>query len=195
MATERLIIEINEKGARVVKRNIGGIGQASRGAEGSVQLLRRALGLLGGALVVQQIGRIADSFTNLQNRLRIVTDGQAELNAVTKELIGVSNRTRSSLETNAELFNRLSLSTKELGLSQRDVLNLTESLNQAVILSGASATEAQAGLIQLSQGLASGALRGDELRSVLEQLPVVSDVIAKQLGITRGELQRTWSRR
>ncbi len=56
-------------------------------------------------------------------------------------------------------------------------------------ISGASAQEASAGLIQLSQGLASGTLRGDELRSVLEQLPKVADVIAQSLGITRGELR------
>lgn len=190
MAKESLIIEISEKGALVVKRNLAGIGKGAKEGQSGVNLLTKALAALGGALIIKQLVGIADAFTLIQNRLRLVTKGTAQLNVVTKELLGISNRTRSSLETNADLFNRLSLSTTELGVSQKDLLNITESLNQAVALSGASTAEASAGLTQLSQGLASGALRGDELRSVLEQLPAVADVIAKQLGITRGELRK-----
>lgn len=189
MATENLVIVVNERGARVVKGKLEDIGKGAKRAEGGVTLLRRALGVLAGAAVIRSLVRTADAFTNIQNRLRLVTESTSQLNAVQNELLAISNRTRSAFETNADLFNRLALSTRELGLTQRDVLELTESLNQAVIISGASSAEASAGLIQLSQGLASGALRGDELRSVLEQLPAVADVIAKQLGVTRGELR------
>lgn len=77
-----------------------------------------------------------------------------------------------------------------MGLSQQELIGFTKSLNQAIALSGASATEAQAGMIQLAQGMASGVLRGDELNSVLEQLPTVADVIASHLGVTRGELRQ-----
>jgi tape measure domain-containing protein len=121
--------------------------------------------------------------------LKLVTEGTFELKAVQEELFAISQSTRTSFEANATLFNRLALSAKDLGVSLDDVLSVTKSLNQAVILSGAATTEASAGLIQLSQGVASNRLSGDELRSVLEQLPVVADVIAKQLGVTRGELK------
>lgn len=190
MPTERIQIVVEERGTRVVQRRLRAVGSESRRAATGVQRLQGVLSLLGGTLVVRTLLRTADAFTQIQNRLRLVTRGTGELNAVTEELLQISNRTRSAFATNGELFNRLSLATRELGLSQRDVLEITESLNQAVIISGASAQEASAGLIQLSQGLASGALRGDELRSVLEQLPAVADVIAKQLGVTRGELRR-----
>ncbi len=142
------------------------------------------------AATVSQVIAMADSYTNLQNRLRLVTSDAQNLAAVTQELFNVSNQTRSSYESTAELFARVSLATKDLGISQQATLDFTKSLNQAVILSGASAQEAQAGIIQLSQGLASGTLRGDELRSVLEQLPAVADVIAKGMGVTRGELRK-----
>jgi tape measure domain-containing protein len=151
--------------------------------------MRRALTGLGAGLVGREFIRLSDSFTNVQNRLKLVTDGTAELTAVQEELFRVSQETRTSFEANATLFNRLALSSKDLGISLDDVVQITQSLNQAVILSGAATTEASAGLIQLSQGLASNRLSGDELRSVLEQLPVVADVIAKQLGVTRGELK------
>lgn len=189
MATERLTLIVNERGARTVSRSINDIENTATNASRGVELLRNALGALVAGGIVAQIGRYATQFTQLQNRIRVVTSSSAELNAVTDELFQISQRTRSSLESNADLFSRLSQATRELGVSQNDLLGFTESLNQAIIISGASSVEAQAGIIQLSQGLASGALRGDELRSVLEQLPAVADVIANSLGVTRGQLR------
>ncbi len=189
MATERIDIIVSERGTRVVKRNIADIGSGAKTAQGGVQLLTRALGALGVAFGVRELVQMVDNFTNLQNRLRTVTDGTAELAVATDKLFAVANRTRSSFEGTVEVFSRTALAVKDLGISQQETINFTESLNQAVLLSGASAQEANNAMIQLSQGLASGTLRGDELRSVLEQLPVVADVIAEGLGVTRGQLR------
>ncbi len=175
-----------QRGAKQVEGSLNRVGNA---ADRTRQLIARAFAFAGITVGIRQLVGLADTFTNVQNRIRTVTDGTAQLGAVTDELFAISNRTRSSFEATAEVFTRTALATRELGISQQQTLQFTESLNQAVILSGASAQEANAGLIQLSQGLGSGALRGDELRSVLEQLPVVADVIAKSLGVTRGELR------
>ncbi len=190
MATERIEIIVSERGTRTVRRNIEDIGSGATRAEGAVSLLNRALGLIGGALAVRELARLADVYTNLQNRLKLVTTDTQNLARVTDELFAISNRTRSSYEATATMYSRVALAAKDLGISQQELLNFTESLNQAVIMSGASAVEAENAMIQLSQGLASGALRGDELRSVMEQLPYVADVIANQLGVTRGELRK-----
>lgn len=175
-----------QKGSRKVKAELKGI-------ENKADSMRKTLGrafqfamVAGGILVLKNL---ADTYTNLQNRIRTVTDSYEEQVAVTERLFEISNATRSSYEATTEVYARTALAVKEMGRSQEETLQFTKSLNQAVILSGASAMEAQAGMIQLSQGLASGALRGDELRSVLEQLPAVADVIAKGLGVTRGELR------
>jgi tape measure domain-containing protein len=189
MTTERIDIVVSEKGARVVRRNIENIGKGADVAGNALRKLQGLLRVVAGGAALTALVRLVDTFTNLQNRLRLVTTGVGGLNVVTEKLFGIANRTRSSFEGTAEVFARTALALKDLGTSQQETLNFTESLNQAIILSGASAQESQAGLIQLSQGLASGALRGDELRSVLEQLPAVADVIAKGLGITRGELR------
>lgn len=151
--------------------------------------LRNVFAVVGIAATIRQLTSLADAYTTIQNRLRTVVPNQAQLGTVTEQLFEVSNRTRSSFAATAEVYARVGLAARDLGVSQRELIQFTESLNQAVILSGASAVEAQAGLIQLSQGLASGALRGDELRSVLEQLPTVADVIAQSLGVTRGQLR------
>lgn len=151
--------------------------------------LTRAFTATAVLILARQLQQLLDTFANYQNRLRLVTSSTADLSRVTAELFAIANRTRSTFQGTAELFNRLALASRELGRTQGELLQFTESLNQAIILSGASAQEAQAGLIQLSQGLASGTLRGDELRSVLEQLPAVADVIAKGMGVTRGQLR------
>lgn len=187
--TEVINIVVREDGSRVVKRNLEEVGGAADKASSVVGKFKAVLAGIAGGVVVNQLRELADAYTNIQNRLRLTTTDQANLNAVFNELQAISGRTRSSLEANVDLYSRVSQSAKDLGLSQQQILNLTESLNQAIKISGATAQESEAGLRQLSQGLASGALRGDELVSVLENLPAVADVIAKSLGVTRGELR------
>ena len=200
MATERLTIVIDEKGARVVSRKIKAVGKAAKKAGTDTDFLKKALKFTGiqasveGVLnAVLKVGAALVDFTNtaqnLTNRLRVVTKSTAELNERQQQLFEISQRTRQSLEATTELFVRTSIATKELGLSTQELLEFTESLSQAVTLSGASSQESAAALTQLSQGLASGTLRGDELRSVLEQLPTVADIIAKELNVTRGQLR------
>lgn len=179
--------DINDRGVRKLNDELD---KTAMKASSVGQLLRTAFAGVSAALVAREFIQLSDAVTNTQNRLRLVTSSSAELADVQQRLFDISNATRSSFTSTAEVFNRVALSAKELGVSNERLLDFTQSLNQAVVLSGASASEASAGLIQLSQGLASGALRGDELRSVLEQLPAVADVIAKSLGVTRGELRQ-----
>src|SRR5690606_13151453 len=128
----------------------------------------RAFKTLVGFLSVREFARLNDTYTNMVNRLRLVTDGTANLNRVTAELFDVANETRTTFEATATLYARVALSTKQLGYSQRDLIDFVKGVNQAVTLSGVTAQEAQAAMIQFSQGLAKGRLDGDELRSVLE---------------------------
>ncbi|NJR43920.1 tape measure protein [bacterium] len=76
-----------------------------------------------------------------------------------------------------------------LGASQADALKVTEAITQTFKISGASASSSAAAITQLAQGLGSGALRGDELNSVLEQSPRLARALAEGMGITTGELR------
>lgn len=186
---KRTLDDISRSG-KTAQRGQRELEQQFKKTDNAGRLLKNTVSALGVSFGIRQLQQVVDTYTNIQNRLKLVTDGTAQLIGVTEELFEISNSTRQSFESTAEVYARTALATKELGLSQRETLDFTKSLNQAVVLSGASATESAAGLIQLSQGLASGTLRGDELRSVLEQLPAVADVIAKGLGVTRGELRK-----
>lgn len=158
-------------------------------AERLKRLLARVFAFEAIRRTVSLLGRMADAYTNIQNRLKLVTKGTAQLAAVTQQLFKISDDTRTSFESTAEVYARTALSLKSLGISQQRTLAFTKSLNQAIVLSGASAQEASNAMIQLAQGMSSNRLSGEELRSVLEQLPQVADVISKSLGVTRGELR------
>lgn len=206
MADAEIVVGIRgqTEGGKTVKRTLDDISSSGKKAQQGTKELEnqmKSLDSVGRSLSnvlkgvvaafgLRELQQTADAYTNVQNRLKLVTGNASELLGVTKELFAISNETRNSFTATAEVYARTALATKDLGLSQRDTLAFTRSLNQAVILSGASAAESTNALIQLSQGLASGALRGDELRSVLEQLPAVADVIAQSLGVTRGELRK-----
>jgi tape measure domain-containing protein len=190
MATEHLTVVLRAEGARAVAAGVDRITDSARVATRALRLMQNSLFVIGGAGMILGLGRTLDALTNMQNRLRLVTTSTRQLGEVTQELFDISNRTRSSFEATATIYSRTALSLQHLGVTQQEVLRFTESLNQAVILSGVSAQEAHAGIIQLSQGMASNRLSGDELRSVLEQLPYVADVISTHLGVTRGELKK-----
>ena len=189
---EILLIEIREDGARVVKRNISDVGAAGDKATGQMDKLKTAIAGVISAKILRDTIMLADSYTNMLNRLRVVTTGTWELHAAMDAVMQMSRETRTSLEGNVEMYNRIAINTKQMGLGMKDVVRFAKQLNHAIILSGVTAREAHWGMIQFSQGLAAGALRGDELRAVMEQLPVVTQTLTKYLGIGRGEL-RKWA--
>ena len=190
MADQVIRIVVQTTGVRTSTDGLRGMGSQAKATATAVQLLKRGLALLGVGSLARAFVELSDTFIGLQNRVRTVTDNFAQTKAVMTELFGVARQTRSDFGATAETFARLSASSKVLGFSQAELLKVTKSINQAIILSGATAREAKTGLIQLSQGFARGVLRGDELRSVLEQMPVVADVIAKKFGVTRFAIAR-----
>lgn len=190
-------------GLRGVSDELGRVGSTTDKAAGSTEkldrgftginrtasLLRTTFVALGVSLGVSQIVQAADTYTLLNSRLQLVTDSTAELTSVQGQLFAIAQETRSSFEATVTVFTRVARAGDELGRTNQEIVRVTETLNKAIAISGATAQESAAGLIQLSQGLASGALRGDELRSVLEQLPGVARAIARGLGVTIGQLR------
>lgn len=143
-----------------------------------------------GLAVVRQIATMSDEMANLEGRVKLVTGSVLEQNAAMAEIFAISQRTGTSLEATGTLYVRLSQALKDTGASQREVFTITETVNRAMAISGASASEAQGAIVQLSQAFASGALRGDEFNSVNEAAPRIMDALAKSLGVTRGQLRQ-----
>lgn len=152
-------------------------------------LAARALAAIGIANLASDFIRLADASTNIASRLTLVTTSSAELVAVQQQLFAVAQSARVSYVDLAGTYTQMARATQELGVSQRDMLAITKTISQAVTISGASASSAQAALTQLSQGFAAGALRGEELNSVLEQTPRLAQAIAQGLGVGIGQLR------
>ena len=186
---ELLLIEIREDGARVVKRKISDIGTAGDKTTDIMGKLKTVLAGLVSAKVLRDTVMLADAYANMLNRLRVVTDSTWELERAMEGVFQMSRETRTSMEANIDMFARIAINTKQMGLQYKEMIRFAKQLNHAIILSGVTAREAQWGMVQFSQALASNALRGDELRAILEQLPVVTDVISAHFKVTRGELR------
>lgn len=136
-----------------------------------------------------QFVKAADSYTELQNRMRLVTESTAQMVAATESVFDIAIQTNQSLNSTSEVYQRFAKNAKQLGLTQTEVASLTETVSKAVAMSGASAVSAEAALMQFGQAMASGELRGEELNSVMEQTPGLADAIAKGLGVTTAELK------
>lgn len=162
---------------------------AFSGVKSSVFGLRDAFLSLGGALALHQYISMVDDLKLVEGRLRLVTSSTEDLIKVQGDLYDIATRARTGFSSTATLYTKLARSTKELGYDQNQLLQVTETISKAMIVSGASADEAGRAMIQLSQGLAAGVLRGQDLRSVIEQTPRLAEAIANGMGVTLGKLR------
>lgn len=133
--------------------------------------------------------KYADSYTELQNRIRLVTDSQNEMVAATNTVFDIALRTNQAVGATSEVYQRFAKNADTLKLSQQQVAELTETVSKAVAMSGSSAASAEAALMQFGQAMAGGELRGAELNSVMEQTPALAQAIADGLGVSVGALK------
>ena len=151
--------------------------------------LTKIAGALTAALSVSAVAQYADAWTSLNNKLANSVRAGESLVVVTERVFNITQATRSSLDATASLYARLERATREYGTSAGDLAKLTTIINQGFVVSGATAQEAENAIIQLSQGLASGALRGEEFNSVNEQGNRLIVALADSLGVTTGEMR------
>ncbi|MDH2481919.1 tape measure protein [Acinetobacter baumannii] len=198
MAQEsRLVIVIDAKNAERNARNLGNeldsIERKGDFATKSMDALsvatRQLAGYMAGLVTVSAAISKMDTYTGLQNRLKLVTNNQVELNKATEDTFRIAQKTYSAWDSVLQVYQRFSDNAKTLNLTMDDTARLTETVSKAVAISGASAQAADAALVQFGQALASGTLRGEELNSVMEQTPALAKAIAQGMGITVGELR------
>ncbi|ANS22242.1 tape measure protein [Acinetobacter baumannii] len=198
MAQEsRLVIVIDSKNAERNARNLGNEldsiekkGDFASKSMDSLSVSTRALaGHMAGLITISTAISKMDTYTGLQNRLKLVTSNQAELNKATEDTFRIAQKTYSAWDSVLQVYQRFSDNAKTLNLNMDDTARLTETVSKAVAISGASAQAADAALVQFGQALASGTLRGEELNSVMEQTPALAKAIAQGMGITVGELR------
>ena len=178
---------IDTRRLRDGERALGRLQQAGNKAENA---LGRMASMLASAFAVSKIIEYADAYTNLQNRLKLVTDSTEALAQATQNVIDIAQNSRQALGATGDLYFKISQTADALGLSVADVSRATETFGKTLALSGAGAQQAEAAILQFSQGLASGVIRGDEFNSVAENAPAAMDAFSRALGVTKGELRK-----
>jgi tape measure domain-containing protein len=169
------------------------VGGAMDRIQKSVQMATRAMGALTAAFAayktIQGIIQQADAMTLLNSRLQLVTKSQQEFIRTQEALVSISQRSYTGLSSTVDLYTALSRATANLGVSQNELLRVVETFNKSIIISGGSVEAADAAITQFNQAMASGVLRGEEFNSISEQAPMIMELLANSLGVTRGALR------
>lgn len=193
---DRTVASLNTTLARINSRGLSSVAVGALQAKDTLEQLRRtvmmfgvALGGLAPAAIAAGMIRTIDAAHRMTNQLRTVTQSTAELKAVQNDLFDLAQRTRSSFESTITIYARTARATEHLGLSQQKLLRVTETIQKAFAIGGATTQEAFGAAIQLSQGIASNRFSGEEFRSVAENAPVLMRGIAESLGVTIGKLR------
>lgn len=167
--------------------------QAQKAASASTDALSGSLkSLVGGYLGLQglrSVLNLSDTITATTARLDMMNDGlqtTAELNSMIWQS---AQRARGAYAGTASFIAQLGNLAGNAFSSNAEIVAFAEQINKQIALSGTSAAGASAAILQLTQGLSSGALRGEELNSVLEQTPMIAKTIADYMGVTTGEMR------
>nr|WP_085843600.1 tape measure protein [Klebsiella pneumoniae] len=198
MDTSRLLAARREVDAALngLNGSMGRLEASVNRTERSIGSMERTMSSLSGiakgllaALSVQQVASYADAWTELNNKVaNSVRTGETQAE-VMQRIFDVSQATQSSLNGTATLYARLERGTRTYNTSAEDLVRLTTIINQGFAVSGATAQEAENAIIQLSQGIASGVLRGEEFNSVSEQGSRLMVALADSMGVSIGQLR------
>ena len=155
----------------------------------AISKLGAAMAALGVGFGASELAGIADEFSSLSSRINIAVGETGDFEGAMEGVKQVALATNSNLSATGQLFTKINDAGKALGLTQQDSLELTETINKAMQLGGGAAASNEAAIIQLTQALSSGVLRGDEFNSIMEQAPGISKALSASLGVTTGELR------
>ena len=182
-----------ERQARAAAKAQKEYNQSMESGTGSADRLTASLKKMAGGYIglqgVKGLLQMSDTLVSTTARLDMVNDGLQSTAALNNMIFTSANRARGSYAETAAMVSKLGLLAGDAFGSTQEIVAFAEQLNKQMAVSGVSMVSAQGAMLQLTQAMASGVLRGEELNSVMEQLPIVTDSIIKYLGISKGELK------
>lgn len=182
-----------ERQARAAAKAQKEYNQSMESGTGSADRLTASLKKMAGGYIglqgVKGLLQMSDTLVSTTARLDMVNDGLQTTAQLNDMIFQSANRARGSYAETAAMVSKLGLLAGDAFGSTQEIVAFAEQLNKQMAISGTTTAEAQGAMLQLTQAMASGVLRGEELNSVLEQLPMVTESIVKYLGISKGELK------
>ena len=184
--------EVGETGQRSLDQIKGGAERASRSLD-LLDVVTRGIQIAGVAVAARALVQAGDALTQSLSRLQNATGSVERAGQVYEALYRNALSTGVAVSESVDAFQRFSIAAREIGATSDQVVRLVGGLQRVAIVSGASTQEISSATLQLAQALASGVLQGDELRSVLEAMPLLAEGLAKELGVSIGELRKLGS--
>jgi tape measure domain-containing protein len=185
------VISVSVEGVAASQRQIDSMAQSmnnlSSTVQGAMRNLAATVGLGGG---IAELVQASDQYTKLTSQLKLATDSTRAYAAAYADVKRIATAAQADLSGTGVLYARIANGTRELGISQQRVADITEVVNLALKASGASAQEAASAQSQLSQAFAAGALRGQDFNSVNEAAPRLMRALADGMGVPIGALRQ-----
>ena len=191
-AYEKFQQEVGRANSKLIEN-----GSATESAQKGIQGLKNSYSALisvmagiGVGLGIRDLAETADSYTNLSARINIATRDNGDFESAMAGVHLVALQTNSSLQATGDLFTRLNTVGKDMGMTQKQALDLTKTVTQAIQIGGGSAQASEAAVTQFIQAMQGGVLRGEEFNSIMENGYGLAEALAKGLGVTTGELRK-----
>lgn len=182
-----------ERQARAAAKAQKEYNQSMESGTGSADRLTASLKKMAGGYIglqgVKGLLQMSDTLVSTTARLDMVNDGLQTTAQLNSMIFQSANRARGSYTEMSAMVSKLGLLAGDAFGSTQEIVAFAEQLNKQMAISGTTTAEAQGAMLQLTQAMASGVLRGEELNSVMDQLPMVTQSITKYLGISQGELR------
>jgi tape measure domain-containing protein len=162
------------------------VGSAIENSLRNIQaLIGVGLGVEGIRRLGAEVVRVGAMFDQLGQRMQILTGTARSVN----EIVASANRMGMAIEDSAQAFGRIAVPARELGLTSRDIVTLHQTLAALGRIGGTTAGELRNALYQITQAMAAGRLGGDELRSMMENMALAAQMLARELGVGVGQLR------
>jgi lambda family phage tail tape measure protein len=186
-STETRVIRIigDTKGDRAIKRmanSMGVLNNNTKSMASSFKFLRNASIGWFSVMRITDLVRMSDTMQLLGDRIEVLTDGQADAGETLSQLRDVADATQTSLNVTADSFTRMAAAIGDTRIKTKFLIGLTKVLQDSFLVAGASIKETTSTTVQLAQAFASGEVRGQELRSVMEQNATVARLLRKEYG-------------
>ncbi|EMJ5874640.1 tape measure protein [Clostridioides difficile] len=164
----------------------------NKSASSTDKLVGSAKKLAATYLSIRTLGGLAnlsDQMTSINARLNMINDGQLSDGGLNKMIFQSAERSRASYLDTAQIVSRIGMNAGSAFSSTREIVSFAEQLNKKFVIAGASTEEMNSALLQLTQGLGSGVLRGEELNAVFESAPNIIQSIADYLDVDIGKIR------
>ncbi|WP_333666009.1 tape measure protein [Acinetobacter guillouiae] len=166
------------------------MGRIERSTNNAANSIKNMAAIAVGAFSISQLTNYADSYTEIVNKLKLVTAGQSELNTAIGDTHKIAQTTASEWSAVNDVYSKYMSNAKALNLTQKEVARLTEITSKAVAISGSNSQAAAGALFQYGQSLDGNILRAEEYNSLVDGAGGLLNAMAKGLNTTRGGLRQ-----